>query len=358
MWIIVGAVAVVGVILLIVSFVLPTNNSQQTPAPEPTSEPAPEPTPTPAPEPKPNENTGTSTTNTPEPGGTSVPITADNPLLGSWVALDSEDPTMPPDYFVQMSKQGIYIVLTLKQDGTGVFKTDTGPVDLTWTMSDDGSATMKIGESLTTLKRDGEDLIMINGNGLKMTFVPADQIDMSNAVEVGGPTDPGTGTTTPQASEGMQRVGNDKVGFLQVPTTWTDRSGDLDPGRVSSNSTVYFVDPSTEFTSPTRGKFDFAKSIAMDAEEGSYKTAAAEVAAGHEVDSYGETTTSELSIGGRNAMLVVSSIPKDNLNIASILIDRDGDEKNTVRLTLNCGAADSTTAASEVLSYVSKWTVS
>lgn len=288
-------------------------------------------------------------------------------FVGSWVANDSNAENMPQEWFASAAEQGVYFVLTLNDDFTGTFQTDHGVLDFTWMSSSAATASLTLssnGNVMNLTTKTGRDLTMINGDGTEMYFVPAESVDMSNAID---PTDPQANPQTdpqqsdPQqteASAGMQRIGNEAVGFLQVPSAWVDRVQDLDPKVAAATQAVYFADPESEYLSGAQSHFAFAKSIQMSVESASYLSVSSRIAATYQGDDYGETTDESFTVGGRNGVLLVSSIPKDNVNVATIVIDRDGDDKTTVVLTLNCGSMDDVEAATEVLSYAAKWTVS
>lgn len=168
-----------------------------------------------------------------------------------------------------------------------------------------------------------------------------------------------TGSETGAAaasSDQMQTIGNKKVGFMQVPKSWTDRISDIDPRLAESYEMVYYADPSSEYTSYVQQHFAFSKAVQMSVRNTSYKEIADNVINSFKSDSaYGETTYGETTINGRNAIVVTSSAPDDNQLLCTIVIDRDGDEHCAVSLTLNCGASEQ--QAAEVLAYASTWTV-
>lgn len=305
---------------------------------------------TPSPEPKPEETT-----------------TSDRPdfeaFLGEWVAQDSTAENMPAEWFESAAEQGVYITLTLNEGGKGVFLMDSGPVDITWTTSSASLGSIKLVDngSEATIELKKNQLTLINANGVEMYFVPASQVDMSNAVDVtqqqAGANNAIDPSTIEYDKNTYQLIGNPTVGYMCVPKSWTDRGSDLDPALVSTYAATYWADASTEFTSGVKGKFDFAKSVQLACPGGSYKAVASQKAAEFQGSEYGETTDGEISVGGCKAVIVVSTIPKDNVNIATVCIDRDNDEKNCVTITFNAGTIGDQKATEELLSYVRTWVI-
>lgn len=275
-------------------------------------------------------------------------------FVGTWVAQDSTDPNMPKGYFEDRAALGLYATLTLDEDGTGTFKTEDDSVDVTW--EDVGDAQGQVhagGDPMPISLDDADHLTMKNAAGVQMYFVTSRNVDMSNAADATG-----TGTTGQAPQQGMRRIGNPSVGYLQVPDSWTDRSADLDPNLLDGYDAVYYADPATEFTSAVQAHFAFAKSVQLNAYQTSYKAVSSQVAATYQGKEYGELTTSDMTLGGRKAVMLVCSVPDDNLNVATIVIDRDGDEKNAVALILNCGPSDTQPPSTEVLRYASTWEAS
>ena len=143
---------------------------------------------------------------------------------------------------------------------------------------------------------------------------------------------------------------------MQVPKSWTDRSSDLQSGMIDSYSMVYYANPSTEFTSAAKAHFDFAQSVQMSLRPASYKDVAQTFIDKYKKDGiYGDTTSEEGKYNGKNAIVVSTSVPDDNLMVCTIVIDRDGDGKGAVALEMNCGASQA--QAEEVLKYASTWTI-
>ena len=152
----------------------------------------------------------------------------------------------------------------------------------------------------------------------------------------------------------MQTIGSNAVGYLAVPSTWTDRIGDVDPNLVDAYEMVYYADPDSEYTSAAFSHFTFSKGVQMTVQPTSYREIAQGIAESYENSPItGDYSQGEVKIGGRDAILIVTSIPEDNQLLCSIVIDRDGDGHAAVALACNCGA--STKEAEEVLSYVATW---
>lgn len=154
----------------------------------------------------------------------------------------------------------------------------------------------------------------------------------------------------------MQKMGNGKVGYLQVPATWEDRTSDIDPKTVESYELVYYVDPTSKYSSATLGHDNYAKAIQMTVAPTSYKEIAQGIVDGFKGDTarFGTTEAAEITLGDKNAILITTTMTKDNLQLATIVIDRDGDGHAAVALTMNCGM--NATASQEVLQYAKTWT--
>ena len=152
----------------------------------------------------------------------------------------------------------------------------------------------------------------------------------------------------------MQTIGSRAVGYMAVPSSWTDRIEDVDPNLVDAYEMVYYADPGSEYTSAALSHFAFAKGVQLTVQPTSYREIAAGIAESYENSSItGDFSQGEVMIGGRDAILLVTSIPEDNQLICCIVIDRDGDGHAAVAIACNCGS--STSAAEEVLSYVATW---
>ncbi len=280
-------------------------------------------------------------------------------FVGKWVAQDSTDKNMPKQWFDSNADQGIYITLTLWDDGTGVFRTDTGPVKTTWDAESVTKAKMKVDDVEMPLSLRSKKLTMTNADGAEMYFVPEDEVDMSNAVDL---TNHGQGVTvdpsTIKVEQYLKLIGNESVGYMQVPESWTNRTSDLESEFVKSYDALMYVNQRSEYLSPALGHAAFSQMIQMSRHSGSYTQLAQQLADSYKKDSnYANTTTSRMTVGKRRAIYVSSSNTTDNVSVASIVIDRDNDEKVSVVLSVNCGAIGDQKIADQIAAFVSTWQV-
>ena len=154
-----------------------------------------------------------------------------------------------------------------------------------------------------------------------------------------------------------QRIGNQKTGYVEVPASWEDRTTDLGAGTVDAYSAVYYVDSDSRYSSTTLGHDSYAEAVQLTVAPQSYKDVASEIVAGFQQnsDSFSSTEAGEIQIGGRNAILITSLMTQDKLQLATIVIDRDGDGHAAVAITMNCGMDQA--AATEVLNIATTWTL-
>ncbi len=152
----------------------------------------------------------------------------------------------------------------------------------------------------------------------------------------------------------MQTIGSRAVGYMAIPSTWVDRIEDVDPNLVDAYEMVYYADPDSEYTSAAYSHFAFSKAVQMKVMPTSYREVAEGIAESYKNSEItGDFDQCETMIGGRDAILLVTSIPVDNQLMCTIVIDRDGDGHAALAITCNCGA--NTDEAEEVLSYLATW---
>lgn len=159
------------------------------------------------------------------------------------------------------------------------------------------------------------------------------------------------GNTTPQA--GMQIIGNNQVGYLQVPSSWVDRSSDYDGSLIIDTGMEYYVDPDSEYTSSALGHFNFSRAIQLRAYDMAYDDVAQQVIASYDDDLFGDVEYETDSMSGQKCYIVTSSIPEDGLVLVNIVLDRNGSGNSTILFTLQ-GTPNS---IGTVMGYVSSWTL-
>lgn len=280
-------------------------------------------------------------------------------FVGKWVAQDSTDENMPQGWFEDNAAQGVYVTLAFWDDGTGAYRTEDGPTKFTWEAQSATKATADIdGEDVTLVLR-GKKLTMKKADGVEIYFVPEDEVDMSNAVDL---SQHGFGVTvdpsTIQVDEYSKLIGNESVGYMQIPRGWVNRIGDIDPEFVESYNAVYYVDSTTEYTSPSQGTFAFSQFVEMSRHVVSYEDLAEQLLdAYNSDDKYGDAAIVRMTVGKRRAFCIMSTNEVDNVNVMSIVIDRDNDEKVSVVLSFNCGTISDDKPTEWALAFASTWQV-
>ena len=154
-----------------------------------------------------------------------------------------------------------------------------------------------------------------------------------------------------------QKIGNPKVGYVQVPASWEDHTNDLGSETIDAYAAVYYVDPSTKYSSTSLGHDSYAKAIQLTVAPTSYKDTANQIISGFKqnTEMFSGTDASEIQVDGKNAILITTLMTKDKLQLATIVIDRDGDGHASVGITMNCGMDQA--AATEVLAIAKTWTL-
>lgn len=169
-------------------------------------------------------------------------------------------------------------------------------------------------------------------------------------------TDTTSSQSAPAQQTRMQTFGSPKVGYVQVPESWVDRTAeDVDEHNQDDYGMMLIVNPDTEYVSAVQEHYAFGQAIQMTVQPTSYKEIAASILESYQAnpDLFGQADQVETTIGGRDAIFIATSVPDDNLQIGTFVIDRDGNDMVAVALALNCGASDA--QADEVLSYASTW---
>lgn len=280
-------------------------------------------------------------------------------FAGTWVATDSSDEKRPEGWFKSMAAEGLYYTLILWDDGTGVYRTPEGPTKITWDADTMTSAATAIDGKDMTITLRSKKLTLTNPEGVDVYFVPEAEVDMSNAVDL---SQHGFGVTvdpnTIKVGEYLKLIGNESVGYMQVPEGWVNRINDLDDKEVKSYDIVYYVDPKSEYVSPEKGGYAFSLRVEMSRHSASYKDVAQGVYDSFTSDeNYGPATMERMTVGKRRAIVVKSANLTDNVNVAWVIIDRDNDEKVSVALAYNCGAIGNDKAVDWVMAYTESWQV-
>ena len=151
-------------------------------------------------------------------------------------------------------------------------------------------------------------------------------------------------------------IGNHSVGFMQVPEAWANRIDDIDSEFVKNQDAVYYVNSRSEFTSAAKQHFDFSESVEMSRHSNSYEELAQALVSAYEEDAtYANTTTSRATMGKRRAFVITSTNTTDNLTVVSIVIDRDNNEKVSVVLSFNAGAASNAELLEQAMAFAGTW---
>lgn len=153
-----------------------------------------------------------------------------------------------------------------------------------------------------------------------------------------GPTITGMATAVSE----IQVAGNDEVGYVKVPSDWEDRTDDIAIGTADAYKIVYYANPSTRYASDTLGHDSFGEALQLMAAPASSEAMAADIVADFKrnTDSFSLVESRDILVDERPAVLIVATMPKDGLRVATVVIDRDGDGRVAVAITMNCGEDD------------------
>ena len=155
--------------------------------------------------------------------------------------------------------------------------------------------------------------------------------------------------------ESTNKVGSAKVGYIQVPTDWKDRTTqDFDERARDASGVVYVVDPTPEFTSATLSHFAFASSIKMETYPTGFSSKLTEISDKFEedTDNYSDPTWKSVKVAGHNAAKVTTEMLNDGVNVSVYAIDKDDTGSSCVILT--GFSTPSNTKAIE--GYMESWT--
>ncbi len=280
-------------------------------------------------------------------------------FVGTWVAQDSTDPKRPKGWFESSAAQGVYVTLILWDDGTGVYKPDKKPIKLTWDAESATKATAKSDKLEYELLLKGKKLTIRTADDIEVYFVPETEVDMSNAVDL---SHSGMGVTVDPNSikpdQYSKVIGNESVGYMQIPQGWVNRVQDLDASAVKSADTVYYADKNTEYLSPTLGHAAFSQGVQMGRYSSSYTEYAQKLVDTYKASSdYENVSTKKMTVGKRRAVAVYASNVADGVETVTIVADRDNDEKVSVVLAFNCGTLGRTEPTEWALAFANTWQV-
>lgn len=139
---------------------------------------------------------------------------------------------------------------------------------------------------------------------------------------------------------------------MQIPASWADTSSLLDPKTVSDYNVVQFADLDSRYTSKALKGDAYSSTIRMQQFANPREGVVKGVTDAYKANSmYDDVTTEETEFNGHKATVVSTKLIEDNLTITDIAIDRNGDEKACVLITLQAMPNDVET----VLSYISTW---
>ncbi len=214
-----------------------------------------------------------------------------------------------------------------------------------------GSDTI-ITDGLDTIITDGNDTIVTNDSNKGSN-------SSSNSASSSSSSASSSSSSSAKTDESTKSIGSQKVGSLTVPKLWYDRTSDLDPNIVDAYETVYFVDPDSVFSSTVSNGRVWAKSVEMTVQPTSYAEIANTTVQKYKGDTktYDDVSVTDTELGGRKAKLISTSMPNDkNVQVRTLVVDRDGDGKVAVSLAFNAGYNE--TEAKEVLDKIaSTWKV-
>lgn len=278
---------------------------------------------------------------------------------GKWVAIDSSDPKRPAGWFASAAAEGVYFTILLWDDGTGVFRTADGPEKITWEADSVTSGTTKVNGRDMTITLRSKKLTLTDTAGVELYFVPESEVDMSNAVDL---SQHGNGVTVDPSTivvgEYSKLIGNESVGYLQIPKNWSNYTDNLDEESRKTYAGLYYADPYSEYTSPSKGGPSYSLSVQVSRHSASYRDIAAQLYQKYTSDSdYGETYQRNATFGKRRAIIVETVNLVDGVNEMRVVLDRDNDEKVTVVLAYNCGSAGDAKRPEWCLGYSETWQV-
>ena len=343
----VAAVVVVAIVLVVV-FVVKPGGGGSAPAPEPASSTqSAEPTTTNEP-----QNTQTTSSTQSLPSGNGVDHNKQKGtarFVDVWRLESGTFDGYDAKTIYENSQKGKYVLLTLKEDGTGTLDKMGDKVSVKWKMKDDQVGLYEgDGRSLEMRVVDDGGLVLNNKENDYMVFraCPADG-NAGNNAPAGGSSTSNSGKT--------QKVGSKKVGFVQVPESWKDNTKAMDARTVEDYGLVLYIDPDSSYQSKAQGGTSYGKAIQLTVQPTSYTEIAKGILQSYKSDGkFGETTQENIEIAGRKAILLVTTLKDDKLQLATIVLDRDGDGKTGVAMALNCGFDEASSKA--VLQVASTWT--
>ena len=293
--------------------------------------------------------------------------------VGDWQMVRGSESGLEESNLTYLRQEGMTIDLTLKEDGTGTYSLFGEKTAVTWDASSASVGTLSFsGAKFDMALKDGE--LTLSSSGASMTFKKTSEISTptksssassssssskssssasSSSSKSSSASSKSSSASTSSASAGMQKMGNASVGYIQVPSSWVDRTSDLDSRTVDSAKIVYYVDPSTEYTSGTFYTYMFSQAIQMAVYPTSYSeianTVANRLSSGAE---YSNVDRKDTTFAGRNATIITSEVPGDGILTCDIVIDRDGDGHAAVDITLQ----GTPSSIETVLGYASTWT--
>lgn len=200
-----------------------------------------------------------------------------------------------------------------------------------------------------------------NSGNLGESPAPSEQSSSSSTASASpsassASTPPSASASAQQSQTAMQTIGDAKVGYLQVPATWVDRtSQDIDQRMIDSTAALYYVDPGTEFTSATLSHYAFAKSVTLTVQPADIETIANTYITKYSGDSagYSDVDIDEGTVNGHDAVLITAFMPDDGVQVMTLVLDRDGDGTASVAIEANCGTTEA--SATKVLGYIRTW---
>ena len=136
-----------------------------------------------------------------------------------------------------------------------------------------------------------------------------------------------------------------------MPSSWIDNTGAYDSNIVDSTEMVCYADPSSSYSSTAFGHTMYSDAIQLRCYATSYSDIAKQC-----IDSYGDSTYSkpdseETTFNGNKCYIITTSVPKDDLYLCNIVLDRDGNGKATVLFTIQGKQSTIET----VLGYAASW---
>jgi len=317
------------------------------------------------------------------PGGIGGPAAIDKSgFVHDWELVEGTTTGLEADTIDTLRGLDLYVTLKLNSDGTGMFSLFDEDSEVKWDATSSTEGTLEFNGSKLSIQLGDGSLVARNEGGDEMTFkqhaqsaasassASASSTASASAAAAGSASASASTAATEAASASAsaaasasasssaseaseaseasassstravaqqaatQVIGNDACGFMEIPSTWTERSSDYDREIAEGTEMVYFCDPDSQYPSDTFGHFMFSRALQMRLyNERMYDVMDRITDSYNEDEAYGEVAIERTTFNGHDCYIVNTTVGNDNLNVRNIVIDRNGD--STVLLTIH-----------------------